>query len=229
MKGFIRRLAAFAAVALLLPCLLIACSKNPPALTFSDGAFRSRDGKLAYVEAPATYYAIRLGDVQAVITRGELGDIPLYTVVGYGNDYLADQDLKLYAAEGVTLPTLDRLGAVQITLYDYTENRIQHSPMATMTDTAKVADLVRIATEGEKISADAVAADYNVRRELLFLSDSEAGFGIMLEYRKFPSDVNGYGTNFIYDRDTKCYTPVGDTLERYFIGEETPETGTSAK
>ena len=105
MKGFIRRLAALAVIPLLLPCLLIACAKNPTALTFSDGAFRSKDGKLAYVEAPATYYAIRLGDVQAVITRGDLGDIPLYSVVGCDGQFLADQDLKLYAAEGVALPT----------------------------------------------------------------------------------------------------------------------------
>ncbi|HBF15401.1 MAG TPA: hypothetical protein DDW30_06935 [Clostridiales bacterium] len=224
MKGFIRRLAALAVIPLLLPCLLVACAKNPPALTFSDGAFRSKDGKLAYVEAPDTYYAIRLGDVQAVITRGELGDIPLYSVVGCDDELLADQDLKLYVAEGVALPTLDKLGAVQITLYDYTEERTYHRPMATLKETENVTDLVRLITEGEKISADAVTAEYSVRRELLFLSDPEACFGIMLEYRKFRSDVNGHGTNFVYDRDAQCYIPIGETLEQYFIGDEETET-----
>lgn len=224
MKGFIRRLAALAVIPLLLPCLLIACAKNPTALTFSDGAFRSKDGKLAYVEAPATYYAIRLGDVQAVITRGELGDIPLYSVVGCDGQFLADQDLKLYAAEGVALPTLGQLGAVQVSLYTYTEERTYHRPIATLKEADKVADLVRLATKGDGISADAVMSDYNLRWELLFLSDPETGFGIMLEYRKFSSDVNGHGTNFIYDRDLQRYFPVGDTLEQYFIGDEETET-----
>lgn len=224
MKGFIQRLAALAVIPLLLPCLLIACAKNPTALTFSDGAFRSKDGKLAYVEAPATYYAIRLGDVQAVITRGDLGDIPLYSVVGCDGQFLADQDLKLYAAEGVALPTLGQLGAVQVSLYTYTEERTYHRPIATLKETDKVADLVRLATEGDGISANAVMSDYNLRWELLFLSDPEAGFGIMLEYRKFSSDVNGHGTNFIYDRDLQRYFPVGDTLEQYFIGDEETET-----
>ena len=81
-----------------------------------------------------------------------------------------------------------------------------------------------IISEGDGISADAVMSDYNLRWELLFLSDPEAGFGIMLEYRKFSSDVNGHGTNFIYDRDLQRYFPVGDTLEQYFIGDEETET-----
>lgn len=224
MKGFVKRLAALAIVALLLPCLLAACVKKPTALTYSDGAFRSKDGKLAYAEAPVTYYAIRLGDVQAVISSGEAEDVSLYSVVGCGSDYLADADLNLYVAEGVTLPTLDKLGAVQAALYNYTGNRVHTTVGAVLKNATQVADLVRIATEGEKISANEMPENYNVRLEVLFLTDPQAEIGIMLEYRKFPSDVNGHGTNFLYDRDTRCYTPVGDTLEQYFTADEETET-----
>ena len=224
MKGFVKRLAALTIVSLLLPCLLAACAKKPTVLTYSDGAFRSKDGKLAYVEAPVTYYAIRLGDVQAVISRGDTEDVSLYSVVGCGSDYLADADLNLYVAEGVTLPTLDKLGAVQAALYNYTGNRVHTVVGAVLKNEAQVADLVRIATEGEKISANEMPENYNVRLEVLFLTDPQAEIGIMLEYRKFPSDVNGHGNNFLYDRNTRCYTPVGDTLEQYFTAGEETET-----
>lgn len=73
-----------------------------------------------------------------------------------------------------------------------------------------------------KIPAGEISAEYEVRLELLFVSEDNAAFGIMLEYRKFPADVNGHGTNFIYDRVSATYTPVGDVLENYFLdGTET--------
>lgn len=220
----VKQLSALTAVLLLLSCLLGACSKSPEKLTEIDGVLRSKDGKIAVVKAPDSYYAIRLGDMQAIITADGTDGVLLYSVIGDPDgNYLADQNLSVYRKEGTNLPTLTELDAVQITLYEYTDSRIGHTPLAALKDPEKVADLVRLATGDKTIPASEIRQDYTLRLELLFLADPNAGIGIMLEYRKFPSDIDGYGTNFIYDTDALCYIPVGDTLERYFIDEEETE------
>lgn len=224
MKHSIRYFTALTALLLALSCLLSACSDAPTKLTESNGVFRNKSGSLAYVRARDSYYAITLGEAQAVITADDADNIPLYALIGAADGLLADQSLYVYKPENVELPTLKELGVTQITLYQYTDIRTNHRPMAVLKSAEEVADLVRLATEGEKIPVSTVREDYNVRLELLFLSDSEQGLGIMLEYRKFPTDVNGYGTNFLYDTDALCYIPVGDTLEQYFIGDEEADT-----
>lgn len=220
-----RRLAA---ILCLSACLLCACAGSGTALTYGDGAYRSRDGKTAYLEAPVTYYALSaLTDkTVATINRTGASDIPLYAIEGAEKSrYLTDGDLMLYYAEGTTLPTLAELGATKLTLYAYAENRTGRKPMATLTNQEQVADLVRRATEDEKIPAHSITAELYHRMELLFTAEGNTAFGIMLEYRKFSVDIDGHGMNFIYDRITRTYTPVGDVLENYFIGDE--ETGTS--
>lgn len=221
MKHSAGHLAALTALLLLLSCLLSACSGSPTKLTESNGVYRNKKGDLAVVRAAESYYAIRPGDdVQAVITADGADGIPLYTVSGASDDLFADQDLYVYIREGAELPTLKELGATQVTLYQYTDIRTSHHPVSALKDEEKVKDLVRLATEGETIPAREVRQDFELRCEILFLADGSSGIGIMLEYREFPSDVNGYGTNFIYDTDALCYIPVGDALNRYFFGEE---------
>lgn len=224
-RSLLRRLGA---ILCLFACLLCACAKNGITLTYQDGAYRSRDGKTAYLEAPVTYYALSALTDQAAATidRTGVSDILLYAIEGTEESrYLTDGDLMLYYAEGTALPTLAELGATKLTLYAYAENRTGRKPMATLTDQEQVADLVRRATEDEKIPADSITAELYHRMELLFTADGNTAFGIMLEYRKFSVDIDGHGMNFIYDRITKTYTPVGDVLEDYFIGDE--EDGTS--
>ena len=224
-RSLLRRLAA---ILCLSACLLCACAGKGTTLTYQDGAYRSRDGKTAYLEAPVTYYALSaLTDkTAATINRTGVSDIPLYAIEGAEKSrYLTDGDLMLYYAEGTVLPTLAELGATKLTLYAYAENRTGRKPMATLTNPEQVADLVRRAAEDEKIPADSITAELYHRMELLFTADGNAAFGIMLEYRKFSVDIDGRGMNFIYDRITKTYTPVGDVLEDYFIGDG--EDGTS--
>lgn len=221
MKHSNRSFAAPAAFLLALVCLLSACSGSPKKLTETNGVYRSKSGDMAFVRAPDSYYAVRLGDVQAIITADGADSISLYTVVGGPDGLLADQSLYVYSPEGAELPTLKNLGATQVSLYQYTDNRIAHHPVSALKDAEKVNDLVRLATGSETIPAREVRQDYELRCEVLFLADGSAGIGIMLEYREFPSDVNGYGTNFLYDTDALCYIPVGDTMDRYFFGEET--------
>ena len=219
----LKRTARFSAVLLLLACLFTACGKKTGTLlSYRDGAFRSKNGSLAYLEAPPTYFALSALTAEPIATITDTGvsDIPLYEIEGVPTSaYLADISLVLYYAADSTLPTLRELGATKIALYQYSEARVSHQLMATLTEREAVADLVRRATEDEKIPAGEVSAEYNVRLELLFISESNAAFGIMLEYRKFPDDVNGHGTNFIYDRISASYTPVGDVLESYFIDD----------
>ena len=221
-----------AAILCLSACLLLsACAKGGTVLTYRDGAFRSRDGKTAFLEAPVTYYALSAltGKAVATVDRAGVSSITLYAIEGAEKDrYLADGNLMLYYAEGTALPTLSELGATKLTLYSYAENRTGRKPTATLTDRGQVADLVRRATEDEKLPADSVTAEIYNRMELLFTAEGNAAFGIMLEYRKFSVDINGHGMNFIYDRITKTYTPVGDVLENYFIGDAGDgETGTA--
>lgn len=220
------RILRFAAVLCLAACLLASCGrKTGTVLTYWDGAFRSGNGKSAFLEAPPTYYALSALTDQpvATITGTGVSDIPLYEIENTPvSKYLADISLMLYYAESVSLPTLTELGATKIALYRYSETRVSRQLMSTLTNRGQVADLVRRAAEDTKIPAGEISAEYEVRLELLFVSEDNAAFGIMLEYRKFPADVNGHGTNFIYDRVSATYTPVGDVLENYFLdGTET--------
>lgn len=225
-----RLAAALVALCCLLPCLLVSCSRKTTVLTWRDGAYRSEDGKTAFLEAPVTYYALSaLTDSSPVtIRRSGVSNVPLYTIEGAPlSRYLADENLMLYYAEGTELPTLADLGATKIVLYQYSDTRVTRQLMATLTNREQVDDLVRRASAGgDRISADRVTAELYHRMELLFINEDAPAFGIMLEYRKFSVDVEGQGKNFLYDRVSKTYIPVGDVLESYFIGDG--ETGTAA-
>lgn len=230
-KHPLSRLSAVLTVLLcLLPCLLNACGKKTTVLTWRDGAYRSEDGKTAFLEAPVTYYALTAltDNTPATIRRSGVSDIPLYAIEGAPlSRYLADENLMLYYAEGTELPTLAELGATKIVLYQYSDTRVTRQLVSTLTNREQVADLVRRASaEEDRISADQVTAELYHRMELLFINEDSPAFGMMLEYRKFSVDIDGNGKNFLYDRISKTYIPVGDVLENYFIGDA--ETDTAA-
>lgn len=231
MRKTVTRTAVLLAALLCLCCPLVAC-KSSVALTYRDGAYRSKDGEVAYVEAPAIYFALSaLTDSPAAhISRTGLDDIPLYAISGATTEqYLASSDLMLYRAEEIELPTLASFGATKLVLYEYSENRTTHQLMDTLDDRDKVSALITLAYATEGISADSIEREQERlvhRIDVLFLSPDESAFGIMLEYRILSSDVNGKGTQFLYDRTTRTYYPVGGLLESYFPDEE--ESGESA-
>lgn len=225
MKRIVTRAVALLSALLLLCCPLAAC-KSSVALTYRDGAYRSKDGKVAYVEAPAIYFALSaLTDSPAAhISRKGLDDIPLYAINGISTEqYLASSDLMLYRAEEIELPTLAEFGANKLVLYEYSEERTTHQLMDTLEDRDKISALITLAYATEGISADSIEREQERlvhRIDVLFLSPDQSAFGIMLEYRILSSDVNGKGTQFLYDRTTRTYYPVGDLLESYFPDEE---------
>lgn len=209
-------LAAGLALLVLLSCLLGACSKQSVALTYRDGAFRSANGKLAFREAPAIYYALSAltNDEIAVIRRDGMSDIPLYEIEHCSTArYLADASLFLYYAEGETLPTLAELGASRIALYQYSDNRVMRQLVSTLEDADRVSDLVGLAVDGVKIPAQKVTGELYHRMELLFLSNSYAGFGMMLEYRKLVEELAVYAPLNTDGSAPDLYPGVTPTVE----------------
>lgn len=188
-------LAAGVALLVLLSCLLGACADRSVTLSYRDGAFRSANGKLAFREAPAVYYALSALTESsiAVIQRDGMNDIPLYEIENCSTArYLADASLFLYYAEGEVLPTLAELGASRIALYQYSDNRVTRQLVSTLEDADQVTDLVRFATTGIKVPAEKVTGELYHRMELLFLSSAYTGFGMMLEYRKLAEELTVY-------------------------------------
>lgn len=254
----LRGICVFLAVCLL-TLALPACAEKGTPLSWKDGAFRSADGKLAYLEAPSTFWALSALTDRTVarISRTGMEDIPLYEIDGLDPAlYLADRNLTLYVAEGVGLPTVSGMSPTQATLYNYTESRVNRTPVAVLEIREQVADLAARFDSGAKIPSEKITQELYNRMEVLFLSDSFPGIGRMLEYRMYSEDVTVYeplnpdgtapdtypgltaqietvageevavwhlGMKFLYDRDTKTYTPVGEVLEEYFIGDETGE------
>lgn len=248
---------------LLVACLLVlvlpACSKKAVALSWRDGAFRSADGQTAFLEAPYTFWALSAltGSAVARITGTGTEDILLYAIEGLDpGRYLADRNLTLYYAEGVTLPSVSEMSPTQATLYNYTESRVNRSPVAVLENREQVADLAARFDSGAKIPGEKITQELYNRMEVLFFSVASPGIGRMLEYRMYEEDVAVYeplnadgtapdtypgltpqietvagetvavwhlGKKFLYDRGTKTYTPIGEVLEEYFIGDETGE------
>lgn len=205
----------------LLSLLLGACKgKSGILLSYRDGAFRSKDGNTAFVAAPETYFAISaLTDtVIATIDNASFDDTPLYAIENAeATSYLSDEYLMLYYAEGLTLPTLAELGVTKIALSQHSEDRVTRQLEATLTNGTYVADLVRRISEDERLPATLFPSEIYHRMDLLFVSERNTTLGILLEYRIFSSDVAGYGTQFVYDRETKTYVAVGNVLETYFL------------
>ncbi len=208
-----RYIAALALVLCL--CAVLASCSEKNKFTMKDGMYVNNTTNIAYHDAPGCYEPLFIGEE----LYGKIGDVELFEVVGADtNEWLCDASGTLFYADGIELPTVDKLNTAYMSLV-YEEETV-----AKVTDKEFIARVAGAYVNGATLEKPYWTSEmFDINWRIKFVDESR-GICYILEYYELTeaylvSDGNGgntdYGKRFIYNRFEEKLVAVDDMLASY--------------
>ncbi len=180
---------------LLLCSLLASCKGGAYKLSFQDGAYvNEKKGKTFYA-APYSYRVLEikdLGRVNATIVVDKF-KTDLFALKSMDPaHWLSDEEFNLYYSSEVALPKLKEMQVNKIALVQ--KGVAYNQVMASITNSAMIADSVEFCTTGTTIPAEKITLnpDTDTAYELIFFSALYPDIAYAMEYWTFSQNVYVY-------------------------------------
>lgn len=199
----------------MLASALCSCAKGNKIVLGDDGKYVDKKTNVVYIDAPACYEPIGMGAEQ----YGVIGEAQLYAVEGADpTEWLCDPTGSVLYAEGIELPTLDKMDI------SYASLMMEDVELARISDGAVIGYVVDAYASGAAIRKPTYFENTLAISWRIKLADESLGLYYVLNYIELKEDhvvtnddgttVN-YGRAFIFNRfEDKCVA-AGDILADY--------------
>ncbi len=180
------------ALCLLLACTaLSACSRANKFKYHEDGRYEDKKTGIIYSYAPLCYSPIAISEKKF----GDMDKIELYQIEGTTSDkFLCDLSGTVFCAEGVTLPTLDKMTISETKILINSKNELSVSDEDT-------AALVAAYTSGESFDRPMSGVSMSVS---IRFADHSLGLYYTITYMELSEDYildgENLGRRFLFDR-----------------------------